>query len=85
MTKNYYLDAGNEEEKLGKLVTILNKNDFKEARRFADILLGQGIPKTTINHTCYDTFNRINSENYGKGAELARAFVEYQWDSWLSK
>jgi len=84
MTKDYHLDVGNEEEKLGKLVKTINKGKFKQAKKFADVLLEEGVLKTTINYRCYDLFHEIKRKNYGKGIKLARIFEEdYHWKSWL--
>lgn len=75
--------AVEKQERLGKLINLLERGRFDDARYYADGLLKKGIPKTLINSSCYGYFNRLADTNKRRAERLARVFQEYRWECWL--
>jgi len=71
------------EERLGKLINLLERGRFNDARDYADGLLERGIPKTLINYSCASYFGDLARTNKRKAERLARVFQEYRWEGWL--
>ena len=72
-----------EDSKLVRLLLLIKVGDFIEAREYADELIEQGTPQTTINHNCYDYFRRLTINTPEEAKKLAEVFENYHWGAWL--
>lgn len=74
-------DVTQEEEK--KLVKLIRQRKFNAARNYADSLGSEGVPETTINSMCYDSFRILNATHPRAAKRLAGIFRDYSWECWL--
>ncbi|RLG12617.1 hypothetical protein DRN73_02040 [Candidatus Pacearchaeota archaeon] len=75
--------AVEEESKLVKLLGLIKKERFGDAKEYADELRNQGVSEPIINHFCYDYFRRLAYHKKEKAEELAKFFRDYHWKAWL--
>jgi len=75
--------AVEKEEKLEKLLKLLENGRFNQAKEYADKLRSKDIPETNINQACYDYFEHLIRTNKRRAERLARVFQEYRWECWL--
>lgn len=71
------------ESRLVRLVELIKKGKFEQARDYADDILKEGIPETSINQACYCYFDGLVRTNKRRAERLARVFQEYKWECWL--
>lgn len=75
------------EDRRSKIEPLLKLLDEKpqEARTFADKLLSNGIPITSITNATYEHFRKICLTNLAQATEIAHYFSgkPYHWDCWL--
>ncbi len=71
------------DSKLARLLILIKKGEFTEAREYFDNLRKQGIPEPIINHYCYDYFKRLVFQSPEDAERLANVFENYHWRGWL--
>ena len=71
--------AVEKKSKLEKLLELIKKGNFNDAKEYADDLKKQGISEPVINHSCYDYFKRLVYHKREKAEELAEIFRDYHW------
>ncbi len=75
--------AVEKQERLGKLINLLERGRFNDARDYADELLKDSVPQTWINYSCASYFKDLARTNKRRAERLARVFQEYRWECWL--
>ncbi|MEI7718778.1 MAG: hypothetical protein WCI72_02835 [archaeon] len=72
--------------KIEPLLVLLDERPH-EARTFADKLVSEGVPPTSINSSAYDYIKELKETNPDRATEIANYFSgkPYHWNCWLTK
>ncbi|MBU2562138.1 MAG: hypothetical protein KKF68_00555 [Nanoarchaeota archaeon] len=82
MISDKYQTTSDEREK--RVVRLLEQGMYLQARKVADQLLVNGVPRTDLNYACHQAVVRIAWENPKKGEEIVGIFDSYHWEGWLT-